>query len=250
MSYFLHLSSNNRLTSESTDNFSVSFSPPIKIKGNWSIALEQLSLWYSWYNISPDYSNQTFRYSPNAGVTWKNITITPGLYTMENINSYIQSAMKANGDYTAGSPDVFYITLTPNYNTFKLDIAISNNYQIDLTVGNLYQLFGFTQKIVTSSESGTNNINITNSLDKVFLVCDVVTGGYQGPSNSGVLYSFIADGEPSSLLNIKPNRLIYLPLTVTDYLYKMNFKLVDNLGRRVNLNGENVEVSVVLKQGI
>lgn len=246
MTYFLNISSSDRLQSEDTSDFSCVFNPPIKIDGNWSMALEHVSLWYSYYNISSDYNNQTFRYY--NGATWKNITITPGLYTAENINTFVQNGMKANGDYTAGSPDVFYISLTPNYNTFKMDITISNFYQLDLTVGNLYQILGFTQKIVSASESGTSNINITNSLDKLFLTCDSVTGGYQGPSNAGVLYSFVANGEPSSLLTIHPSHLIFLPLTITNHIHQMRFKVVDNLGRRVNLNGENVEISLVLKK--
>lgn len=246
MTYFLNLSSENRLAGETTSSFTVSFNPPIQITSNWEMSLEALSLWYSWYNISPEYNNQIFRYY--NGAIWKNIIITPGLYSMENINTFVQTAMKNNGDFTAGNPDVFFISLLPNYNTFKLDIVISGGYQIDLTVGNLYQIFGFTQKIVTSSESGTSNINITNSLNKLFLVCDVVTGGYQGPTNSGVLYSFVANGEPSSLLTIQPNHLIFLPITATNYIYKMRFSLIDNLNRPVNLNGEPMEISLVLRK--
>ena len=38
MSYFLQISSNNMSNGGTTDNFSVSFSPPLYIPGNWEIA--------------------------------------------------------------------------------------------------------------------------------------------------------------------------------------------------------------------
>jgi hypothetical protein len=247
MSYFLNLSSDDRKANENTDDFTINFSPPIAIPRNWALALETLSIWYSWYNISSNFNNQTFRYY--NGAVWTNITIPAGLYSIEDINSYVQAQMKANGDYTVvGGVDTFYITLTANYNTFKLDITISGGYQIDLTVGTLYQLFGFSSAIVSSSQSGTSNVNITNGVDKILIRVDCVTGGYRGPNASDVIYSFQADGEPSSLLSVKPNRLIFLPLIRSNYLYDLRITVIDQLGRRVNLNSESVNISLVLKR--
>lgn len=247
MSYFLNLSSVDRKASETSDNFTLSFTTPIEIPGNWTMGLESLGIWYSWYNISSDYNNQTFHYY--NGSVWKDIVVPSGLYSIEDYNRYIQSQMKANSDYTVVSGvDTFYITVSPNYNTFKLDIILSGGYQVDLTVGTLYELFGFTSKIVSTSESGTNNINITNGVDKIMICVDCITGGYRGVVASNVIYSFQANGEPSSLLTIKPFHVIFLPLTKSGYLYDINIKVVDQSGRRVNLNNEDMNMSIVMKR--
>lgn len=51
-----------------TDDFQV----PIDIDISdcrYEIALVKLNLWYSWYNISTDFGNNTLRYSPDGGTT-------------------------------------------------------------------------------------------------------------------------------------------------------------------------------------
>jgi hypothetical protein len=246
--YLLNITSDDKKPNDTTDNFTIDFQPPIYIPNNWAIALESLSIWYSWYNISTDYNNTTFRYY--NGVTWKNITITGGLYTIDDLNSFLQTTMKSNGDsgVDGSGNDVFYITLTPNYNTFKLLINVSNSYQVDLTVGTLYQLLGFTPIVVSSTQYGVNNVNITNGVNRIMIHMDCVTGSYKGSSSSDVLYSFNADGAPSSLLQIKPNRLIYLPLNKSGYMFQIRIYVTDQQNRRVNLNGEETSLSLYLKR--
>ena len=245
-SILLNLSSDSKMASETTDNFTVNFSPSVPISGNWTVALQSASLWYSWYNISGDYGNQTFRYY--NGVAWKDITITSGLYGLPDINTFVQAAMKANGDYTAGTPDVFDITLTPDYNTFKCLITVSGGYQVDLTVGNLYKLLGFTAIIVTTSQEGLNNVNITNGIDKVLIHVDCVTGSYNGNTTSDVIYGFSPNVSPSSLIEIVPYQLINLPVNKSGYLNYVRIYITDQQNRRLNLNGETVSLGLILKR--
>jgi len=247
MSYLLTISSDDRESAQSTDNISIAFAPALRISGNWELALQSMTLWYSYYNISPDYNNQIFRY--NNGSIWKNITITPGLYTIDDLNAYIQSVMLANGDFTVvGGVNTFDITLTPNYNTFKLRVSISGGYQVDFTVGNLNQLLGFTQIIVTTTQEGLNNVNITNGVDRIIVHCDAVSGTYKSGLASDVLFSFAIDGKPSSLITIEPYHLIYLPINKSGYLDRLRMYITDNLGRRINFNGETITYSLSLRQ--
>lgn len=246
MSYLVNITSDSKLSSETTHNFSVTFSPNLQISGNWSIALQSASLWYSWFNVSPDYGNQTFRYF--NGTIWKNIIITSGLYSLDDLNAFIQNEMKTNGDYTAGSPDVYYITLSPNYNTFKCQITVSNGYQVDLTVGNLYVILGFIPTIVTVSQQGVNNVNITNGVDRVLIHVDCATGSYSGSSSSDVIYGFSANVSPSSLIEIVPFQLIYLPLNKSGYLNTIRVYITDQQNRLLNLNGETVTLGLSFKK--
>jgi hypothetical protein len=250
MSYLLNISSDDRdSTSDPTNNFTISFSPPMVIPQNWEIALQQLNVWYSWFNISPQYNNQTFRYSTNSGGTFKTITITAGLYTLQDINNYIQAQMLANGDYNnSTNPPSFYVTLSADYNTFKCLITITNaTYQVDLTQGNLYSLLGFTPIIVTTTQEGANIVNITNGIDKIYAHCDIVTGSYSGGSASDVIYAFQANSAPSSLMEFTPFKLIYLPISVANYLYKMRLYLTDQDGNNLDLNGESINYTLHLR---
>jgi len=246
--YLLNISSDDGQTNDTTDDFTINFSPPLTIHGNWAMALQSMSMWYSYYNISSDYDNQIFRYF--NGSAWQNIIITPGLYSIDDLNAFLQASMLANGDTgtdSSGNP-IFYISLTPNYNTFKLLITLSNSFEVDFTVGNLYQILGFPQSVITTTQYGINNVNITNGVNRIMVHIDCVVGSYASSMASDIIYSFSADGAPSSLLEINPARLIWLPINKSGYLYHIRITITDQQSRRVNLNGEEVSLALYLKR--
>ena len=49
------------------------------------LALDRLSMTYSWYNIRSDYKNNKIKYT-HDGSTWQTITFTDGLYSYSDIN--------------------------------------------------------------------------------------------------------------------------------------------------------------------
>ena len=51
---------------------------------------------FSWHNINDFYKNNTLKYSPDGGKTWKTITFSKGWYSYLDLNNYIQNAMKKN----------------------------------------------------------------------------------------------------------------------------------------------------------
>lgn len=247
MSRGFHISSDNRRVGESTDDFTIYFTSPLELIGNNAIALTECNVWYSWNNIHSDYGNQLFRYY--NGSSYKTITIPNGTYSIDDLNNYVHSIMKANGDYTTVSGvDTFSINLTPNYNTFKLDITIANSYKLDLSTGTLYVMLGFSAQELTSSQSGTSNVDITNGVSKILLHCDLCTGGYQSGTNSDIILSFQANDKPSSLLEIKPFRPIFLATNKSDKIQSIRFYLTDTLSRRVNLNGESLNITLEIKK--
>jgi len=229
-----------------TDNFEVGFNPAIRIDGNWQIALQNATLWYAWYNISSQYSNQLFKYY--NGSVWKTYTIPPGLYGVADINASIQGYMFSQGDYTGlATAPVFNVSLTPDYNTFKCLLTLLNSYEVDFTVSNLYLLLGFKSQIYTTTQEGPNNVNISNGIDKVLIHVDCVTGSYTLGQSSDVLYSFAPNSSPSSLLIVDPIKRVYLPLNQSSYLNKIRVRITDDSNNRLNLNGEQVTVTLLLK---
>ena len=53
--------------------------------------------WHSLVNISAEHNK--FRYSNHNGSTWKDITIPAGIWSFTDINTKLQTIMKANGDH-------------------------------------------------------------------------------------------------------------------------------------------------------
>ena len=88
----IHISSVKREQIGTTrpSDFIVKFNPPLKLDPGFKhyLALDRLSITYSWYNIRSSYGNNTIKYT-HDGRTWQTITFTDGMYSSSDINSSV-----------------------------------------------------------------------------------------------------------------------------------------------------------------
>lgn len=79
----------------------VQFPYPQQFK-NCSVALADLYIFYSWYNIQASFGNNVFTYSypTSAGYTTYTVTIPDGFYTIDQLNSFFEEIQFNNGTYT------------------------------------------------------------------------------------------------------------------------------------------------------
>lgn len=89
------------------------------------IAVSSISMYYSWFNITTVYANNTFTYTWTSGVSTQifTIIIPDGLWDISAINNYIQYECIENGTYWTISG--------VNYYPFEL-IVNANRYAIQL----------------------------------------------------------------------------------------------------------------------
>jgi hypothetical protein len=82
------------------------FQQSVKFK-KAKVALKSLSIYYSWFNISADYRNNSFQYNwfdPSGELTdVRTITIPDGNYDISTLNEYLQSKLIANQHYVTRS---------------------------------------------------------------------------------------------------------------------------------------------------
>ena len=92
---------------------------------NKYIAVSQVNMYYSWFNITQAFGNNTLTYTWTSGATLNTYTITipDGLYEVAEINSYCQFVMVSNGTYWTDG--------TFNYYPFQL-IVNPTRYSIQL----------------------------------------------------------------------------------------------------------------------
>jgi len=93
------------------------------------IAVSSISMYYSWFNITSVYGNNTFTYTWN-GTTNQTYTITipDGLWDISAINNYIQYVCLQNGTYWEVSGTYYYpFELIINANRYAVQL---NTYQI------------------------------------------------------------------------------------------------------------------------
>lgn len=108
---------------------------------NTYIALSQINMYYSWYNISAELQNNILRYTWRTGAitTTYTITIPDGLYEVSTLNSLLQFTFIANSHYLidATGQNVYYAEIVVNpsryavqINTFLVPLALPAGYSL------------------------------------------------------------------------------------------------------------------------
>lgn len=242
-SHLLTLDSSN-VPDQPSDNFTIPY-PNIELPGEWVVALQKLYCWYSYFNISSELDNNTIRYSTDNGSTWEADLVVPGgIYSIEDLNSYIQGVMKTRGHWNSPA---YNLALTFSSNLLKCEITLTGGYQWDLSVGNLYYTLGFTKAIVTATAVATGGTKINNGINSILVQCDLTSSGWQNQYEGGTVATFVPETSPGASISIAPSPPIYLPVNKS-LIHSVRIKIVDQLNRRINFNGETVTAVVHLKR--
>ena len=91
------------------------------------MAISQITIPYSWYNITSNYNNNTFTIKwANTGATPVTFTIPDGLFGVSDLNAYIQQLCITNGWYLVDSSgnNVYYVVLSTNSNYYKVQLLL------------------------------------------------------------------------------------------------------------------------------
>ena len=127
---------------------------------NDMIALLSLYQYFSIFNITSDYGNNSFSYTWFDGLEYS-ITIPDGYYEISDLNSYFQSVMIANTHYMTNSAGQFIYFLEFIVNTSRYAVQI-NSYPLDATIQstNGYILpSGASWSVPTTSTLSQFNVN-------------------------------------------------------------------------------------------
>ena len=188
-------------------------------------------------------NNAIWRYSVDLGVTWIQHTIPDGLYSIDSLNEYFADTITADGNNPA------FLKLEANYSTFRCIFTLNAGYQMDLTRSRLNELLGFNQQIITATKQGENNVNITNNINSISIHCSVVDSNNSFLNNqpTDAIYSFMPRSGPSTLLDVRPLHLIYLPIT-TKNLTSIRMSVINQLNEIINLNGEHTSFVLHIRE--
>jgi len=81
-------------------DFTIKFNPIMHLDNekHHDLAIDRVSMTYSWYNITEQYGNNKIKYSNDNGSTWKNIQFVNGMYSYNDLSDYIDEVIEDNGD--------------------------------------------------------------------------------------------------------------------------------------------------------
>ena len=180
---------------------------------NDMIALQSVYQYFSIFNITSDYGNNSFSYTWFDGVEYS-FTIPDGYYEISDLNSYFQSIMIANTHYMTNSAGQFIYFLEFIVNTSRYAVQI-NSYPLDTTIQstNGYILpSGASWSVPTTSTLSQFNIN-TSGFGEVL---GYEIGSYPSNQTGSTTASFLSSVAPqitpySSILvscNLVNNRAV------------------------------------------
>lgn len=121
------LNSSNVVPYSNNTKFRFNFAKPITFK-NSKVAIRQIVMPYSWFNITSTYGNNQFSvvvpYGASPTTQTISITIPNGFYTLADLNSLLQYYFIANGFYLVNSSgnNVYYAQFIYNTSAYKIEI--------------------------------------------------------------------------------------------------------------------------------
>lgn len=223
------------------------FTPAIELNKDkkYEIALVNLETYYSFPNITSE--NNQFRYSPDGGISWRDITIPTGSISLENINKYIQKQMKANGHYNS-LDDTYFLSIEAYINNVDSLLTLLNSYRVDFTSANsIGKLFGFNEEIYTEVENISEQIVDILSINSVLVTLNIIKNSYLNGPQHPVIYSFFPKDPPGYKIIETPHNLVYLPITV-DTINNISISLIDQDLELLDLRGERLTIRFHIKE--
>ena len=141
-------------------------------RGQKSVALSNLSIYYAWKNIKSAYNNYKFKISVP---TWSDeFELLDGSYSIPDIQAYFEYILKKHSEYVDNPSIRIYVNKIENRITFK----IINGYYLELLTPETMKLLGSTKGKITKDKNGENVLHL-EIVGLVLVHCNIVNNDYQ-----------------------------------------------------------------------
>lgn len=238
----------------------------LRTSSSMEVALKQMTIYYSWPNISALKGNNLLRYiwPLSTGPQTFDVVLSDGIYQFSEMQDYLQQVMMSRNHYlidSSGQP-VFYIQLVVNTVLYCLSLTCSP-LPASLPTGWSYPagwaaVSGVTPQLVVpagwSNVSGfpvgtyppvaqasvyqTNSINVPQITDATSLnvTSNLVDNGRFSLSPN-VLTSFVVPTaqSPGTLINLQPSLVDWLPVSKETTFTEISISLTDQLMKPIQI---------------
>ena len=119
-------SADNINNNGSSNTITIKLPSAYNSKSNDQIALANLNIYYSWFNLTTAFNNTYCSYTWTDGVNYA-VNFPPGFYQVSDLSAYIQLVMKTNGHYLVDSNGniVYYLSLVVNPVYYSVTLTCS-----------------------------------------------------------------------------------------------------------------------------
>ena len=204
--------------------------------GQKSVALSNLSIYYTWKNIKRSYKNNKFKIS---APTWSDEFELPnGSYSISDIQDYFEYILKKHSESVDNPPVEIFV----NRNEKRITFKIKNGYYLELLTPEKMKLLGSNESKITGEKNG-ENVPHLEVVELVLIHCNIVDNSYQ--QTSRILYTFVPNKPFGSLLEISPSNHIFLK-TFNSELYEIKVWFTDQNNNPLEVE-DKINITLIIK---
>ena len=161
-------------------------------RGQKSVALSNLSIYYTWKNIKSLYDNNKLKIS---APTWNNeFELPDGSYSISDIQDYFEYVLKKHSENVDNPSKRIYVN------------KIKNGYYLELLRPETMKLLGSTESKITKDKYGEDMPHL-EIVKLALLHCNLINNDYQ--QYSRILYTFVPKKLFTNLFEISPTNHIF-----------------------------------------
>ena len=166
-----------------------------------TVALSNLSIYYTWKNMKSSYNNNEFKIS--APMWSEEFKLPDGSYSISDIQDYFKYTLKKHNENVDNPSIRMYVNKIENRITFK----IKSGYYLELLTPETMKLLGSTESKITKDANG-ENVPHLEVVELVLVHCNLVNNDYQ--QHSRTLFTFVPNKTFGTLLEISPTNHVFL----------------------------------------
>ena len=205
-------------------------------RGQKTVALSNLSIYYTWKNIKSSYNNNKFKIS---APTWSaEFELPDGSYSVSDIQDYFEYILKKHSEIVDNSSIRIYVNKIEKRITFK----IKNGYYLELLTPETMKLLGSTNSKITKDKNG-ENVPHLEIVEVVLVHCNLVNNYYQ--QNSSILNTFVPNKTFGSLLEMSPPNHVFLK-TFNSEFQEIKIWFTDQTSKPLEVE-DKINVALIIK---
>ena len=177
-------------------------------RGQKTVVLSNLSIYYTWKNIKSSYNNNKFKIS---APTWsEEFELPDGLYSVSDIQDYFEYILKKHIESVDNPSIRIYVKTIENRITFK----IKSGYYLELLTPETMKLLGSAENKITRNKN-SENVPHLEIVELVLVHCNLANNDYQ--QDSRILYAFVPNKTFGSSLEISPTNHVFLKHLIPNF---------------------------------
>ena len=206
-------------------------------RGQKSIALSNLGIYYTWKNLKISYKNNKFKIS---APTWSDeFELPDGSYSISDIQDYFEYILKKHSESVDNPSIKIYVNKIEN----RVTVKIKKRYYLGLLTPETMKLFGSTESKITKDKNG-ENVPHLEIVELVLINCNLVNNNYQ--QNSRILYTFVPNKPFGSLLEISPPNHIFLKTFLNSEFQEIKVWFTDQNSRPLEVE-DKINLTLIVK---